>query len=337
MEDKSKKKIIIGIAVAAILFAILIGVAIIVLLCLRFLPSQQKKRQLSQNEKNLYELKPEDKDMAGFEEESAMEEESASSEESASQEESAPLEEYIAGLNLAIGHSYTGYLRNRSDEGYPVGESIVYDYHDLPDDLCLGYRIMDFDEDGEDELLTIDYDVEHNFRLNMYEVKDGDTVISDQVSMKEDYTEPSEFIFINCEGFGGCYIYDKTKILLYMDYYAWINADGNDWAYSAYKYNGSSFDRIDGSGYAGSGHESEDEFRSALNNIGVKDPEDEDLVFKEISEHLTGGNAMFEWYGSGEKSIALTRLRFTDKKDDRGHFVKDKSFDEKMNYRGGDP
>ena len=86
-----------------------------------------------------------------------------------------PLEEYAAGLDTLYGKSFKGLLWKADHKEHE--ETQGYDYSDLPVGNAASF-IYDFDQDGQDELLTVSINEDYTLTLTMFETGEDNTVHS---------------------------------------------------------------------------------------------------------------------------------------------------------------
>lgn len=83
------------------------------------------------------------------------------------------LEKYAAGLDTLYGKTYTAYM-SKSKNGNFI-ERQGFDTTEIPA-VDAAWRIEDFDQDGNEELLVISVNDDSTLKLTMYEVTEGDRI-----------------------------------------------------------------------------------------------------------------------------------------------------------------
>ena len=86
---------------------------------------------------------------------------------------------------------YTGTLERMANENYPLDCTL-----DGVPTGHIGYRIDDFDFDGDSELLIIDQDKDHFAELVMYEVEGAQVVEKDRTKLVTDMDPEERFTII---------------------------------------------------------------------------------------------------------------------------------------------
>ncbi len=173
---------------------------------------------------------------------------------------------------------YTGTLERMANENYPLDCTL----DDVPTGH-IGYRIDDFDLDGDSELLIIDQDKDHFAELVMYEVEGSQVVEKDRTKLVTDM-DPEEKVYdyfksgMRCfEGDSAFFTYVKEgkKYIAAEEFNAYSYfADGLRWGFSRTTYDGTKFAEItDLDRYIFGGSDLSDESRyymaASLYDIGI--------------------------------------------------------------------
>ncbi len=128
----------------------------------------------------------------------------------------------------------------------------------------VGYKIADFDNDGDEELLIAEVVDNSREFFSMYEY-DGEVKLSDKYEIEDTYLSGdynSTF----------CFLYDdngQMNIGLYSNGSVYIAADGCFFRFIVVTYKDGSFAKVGEGGYAGSDLEEDTNFMQAANQCGI--------------------------------------------------------------------
>ncbi len=122
---------------------------------------------------------------------------------------------YASDNSFSVDGLYNVYM------SYDRG-AVTFDYSELMPSGCLASKISDFDEDGTEELLMIQFTDNRDFVLEMYEYADGDVKL---VSTQKIDNLPGQAICYG-EGLVRFMIVDANKILIENRNSVWVQADG---------------------------------------------------------------------------------------------------------------
>ncbi len=175
-----------------------------------------------------------------------------------SDEAAALLANHANGFKSPIGRDYKVYLKKTDYYDLDVAEIPVGEFSQLIDD---------YDRDGMPELLVCSLNSDYNMILDMYEVVDGEVILSSSIDLGSyglGVNFPGEFV-------EDVFIWEKEDETLICAEFAGIVsliADGTSLQLAAYRYDGA-FSYVTEASYAGSDGEESDSFRTGMRELGI--------------------------------------------------------------------
>ena len=168
----------------------------------------------------------------------------------------AAFQEYVSGLSFIQG--------NEADYvSYYVDYNFETDYSNVQAGY-VGYKIADFDNDGNDELLVAEVADNSKEIFLMYEYE-GEVKLSDKYEIEDSYLSGdynSTF----------CFLYENDGLMrigLYSDGSVYIAADGAFFRFIVISYKDGRFEKTGEAEYAGSDMEEDEQFMQSARQCGI--------------------------------------------------------------------
>lgn len=178
------------------------------------------------------------------------------------------LNEFAGQDSYLYGRTFSGYVLKE-----PENEDVMpeYDVSEVPVQK-LAYSVLDFDRDGEPELLKIGLNQNYTLKLSMYECEDGQAILSDEKNLPEELSIVSALSDSDSEpGVVDCCLFGEERSLIGIERsdLESLRADGTDLQFVALAYENDAFTVENELSYKGSDGERNDKFMSGLEELGI--------------------------------------------------------------------
>ena len=178
------------------------------------------------------------------------------------------LNEFAEQDSYLYGRTCSGFVYKTSEKEDVMPE---YDVSEVPVQK-LAYNVLDFDRDGEPELLKIGLNQNYTLKLSMYECEDGQAILSDEKNLPEELSIVCALSADDSEpGVVDCYLFgeDQNFIGIERSDLESLRADGTDLQFVALAYEDDAFVVKQELSYMGSDGERSDKFMNGLSELGI--------------------------------------------------------------------